>query len=363
MMLRFFTLFGLLLLLACASPLKKYNNQDYNGAAKAALKNLQKGKAVNQSENILEKSMLRIIEDNAQSIAESRNSEDISDWEKALRQSEKLQEKILAVEPYLGNLFAEDMDRLSEEDQLTKEKLFNHYYTYGIEQLDQSINSGYKIPAQRAYSSFIKANEYGDFALDSLAALCVDYGTLVYHVDAGAIFQLSQEWEIDRMFENVTRESGRFLQVFYNTNVRGIDCGLEVDFGSLDFRIVQNRETLNFEQEVQDGFRSETDTLGQTIRIPIYRTVSGGVVINRQKRIGEWAASVRVRAYTRNCGLQSRDFASRSESEAVEYEIFGDERAVPDEYRRGGEGNLVSEDEMAEDMLENIYSNFIGFYF
>lgn len=365
MILRYFPLLSFILLLACASPMKKYNKQDYIGAARSSLKNLQKGKAVNQSENILEKSMIHIVAQASREIEAMRNSGKISKWGKALKESEKLQEKIVAVEPYLGDRFTADLERLISDDVATMEKLYHHYYYQGIEQLDRSIGTNLKIHARNAYSSFSTASRYGNNTtrLDSLMDICIEYGRLLYNVDAGATFEISQEWEIDRMFEDVEQESDYLLAVYYKANVPGIDCELEVDFSSLDFRIEEDRETLDFEKEVQDGFRTETDTSGNSVRVPVYVMVQAEVEINRRIRRGEWQAGVRIRAYSPNCELDDQYFGSQRESEAVEYNIFGDERAVPDKYRRGGKGRLVSENDMAEEMLEDIYRDFIDYYF
>ncbi len=362
---RYLFFFFILCGLSCATPQKKLKKQDYLGASKSALKEIKKGKNPRENKLVLEKAMTAILAEGVPIVEELSGIQDVNSLEKAIKKSASLQEKITAANQYLIGVFDEDKNNLIELDQQNSILIYDISFAAGQADLRESISSGYKQPAIDAYYHFVKASRYTyeTQLLDSLKEVCIDYGTFIYQVKAGATFDIGENWDIDREFDNVERFSGDFLEVYYDGIVSDADCRIEVDFRDLDFDIEEDKETLRFEKEIIDGYDVEVDTAGVETEIPIYKTIEGGVVVTKIVRVGSWEANVRISNSTKNCGLRDNFFSASRQSEIFEYETFGDERAIPSEYEDGRSDDLVSEDDMTEEMLEEIYDAFVRAYF
>ena len=346
--------------LSCASPQKRLKKQDYQGAYKAAIKELKKGKNPRDNKVILQKGLSAVLAEKIPVVKQLSNSEQVKDLEKALKESNGLQDKITEADQYLRGAFDESKNDLVQLDEQNSQAIYDISFAAGQSKLAESISTGYKEPAINAHAHFEKARQYTRETqkLDSLMNVCYEYGTYIYVVSARG-----DSWDINRQFDDVEGYSGAFLEVYYDRFVSDVDCEIAIDFRDLDFDLDEDDETLRFEKEIVDGYDVEVDTAGVETEIPIYKTVEGGVVVTKIERVGTWEASVRVRRSRQNCGLSDNSFSAERRSEIFEYETFGDERAIPSEYEDGRSGKLVSEDDMEEEMLEEIYADFVRTYF
>lgn len=352
-------------LLACSSPQKRLAKGDYDGAYKRALRSLEGNNKKSQDRTTLETALSEIIIREWKSLEALRNTGEADQLEKSLKKSKKLQEKIEKAKPYLNATFDQDLENIQAADENTREELYYAYLRFGKEDLTKAISDGNKFLAQDAHGFFAKAKQYDreEAPLDSLMDACYKYGVLVYNVEANASFDLTMNWEISRIFDNVTSEGNDFLKIYYDKSMSGVDCDIEVDFRNLDFDEYEEYTTETFTREIEDGYITEIDTFGNEIEIPIYTTIEGSVRIITKRRVGTWEARVDVDTRSSNCRLSDEIFRASRESRVEHYELSGDEAAIPNEYKVAFPEDLEDEDDLAEEMLEDIYADFVRYYF
>lgn len=364
------TLFFLLslsfLLTQCATPQKKLEKQDYEGAYKLALRQLKANKKnYQENQRILVKALEKIVENQLSAIQTNANSADVSRMEKAISSSETLMDKIQEATPYIHDEFIADFQTLDQIRLDVSFELYDFYLKEGLIQLEKAIEYGQKKQAQAAYIDFKNARKYIDeqnTELDSLEALAIEYGQVIYQVEAEAPFELMYQWEIDRRFEDVVNYSSTFYKIFYEGGTSQIDCRIELRFGSLRDNITERSQLSSFEQQIEDGSETVTDTSGNVSRVPIYRTVRGSVTTITKTKTLTWEADAYASGNS-NCDVSNSHFSASRISEIEEYRLEGDERAIPDQYKNRFEQDFENENDMAAVLLDQIYQDFLGYYF
>ncbi|MFT4760974.1 MAG: hypothetical protein ACI9LN_002954, partial [Saprospiraceae bacterium] len=361
----FTTLIFLLSILSCSSPQKKFTEGDYPAAFKSALKNLKNDKkATDADRDILLRALDKIYLAEGKEISFYENSAGLDNLEKAFKINKALLDKIEKANPYLGDKFAFNYQQSVEQEQILRGELIDGFLQFGAEDLDASIDNGNKFLAQDAFKKFRKAEKYGaaKTGLDSLYQLCYEYGTIVYRVSANTSFNISYNWKIDRMFENV-RSNHNFMTIFYERNTDNIDCDIEISFRSLSFNESETTNTQNFEEAVVTGYETVTDTSGFTSQREIRTNIKGKVETTTITKKAQWRVDVSIKGYSNNCRLSGSSWCLGTESKEEEVELSGDLRAIPETYRPSAASNLASDSDMAEDLIEDIYNQFRREYF
>lgn len=362
-----FAIFFLILLFnQCATPQKKLENKDYEGAYKVALRQL-KGNKKNQQENqrILVKALEKLLEQNKPIIQANAHSGDVERMEKAVTASEDLMNKIEEATPYMNGDFVAEFRELDQFRIDISFELYDFYLKEGLIQLEKAIEYGEKKEAQAAYADFKAARKYIDeqsSELDSLEQLAIEYGQVIYQVEATAPFELMHQWEIDRRFEDVKGESSPFYKILYEGRGHQVDCYLEVRFGSLRDRIEERSQTERFEEQIVDDYETVVDAEGNSSQRPIYKTVQGSVDIVTRMKTLTWEAEVNTRG-NKYCNLSDTRLSAARISEIEEYKLTGDERAIPDRYKTRFSTDFEREEDMAANLLEQIYQEFLNYYF
>lgn len=355
-----------LLFVTCTTPKKKFDKGDFKGAYNSALKNLKNDKkATDLNRDILIKSLDKIYLTTRKDIAFYEHSEDLREVEKALDINTELLIKIKKALPYLDGKFDFNYQKTLEKDRELADILIHEYMVIGQENLSASMDVGDKFLAQKAFRNFKKAEKFGalDWNLDSLYQLCYDHGTLVYRVSANAPFEILFNWKIDRTFDNVTSAGNNFKRVVYESSANDIDCDIDVQFGSLQYRTLDNVNTQTFRESIVDGYETVTDTSGNIIRQEIRVDIEGTVNIIETTKIAEWKADISVSGYSDNCRLSGTTLFGNAESKATRHELSGDERAIPQRYKSNFPDELENDKDMAEAILEGIYRQFVDRYF
>jgi hypothetical protein len=359
--------FSLLLLMACASPMKQLKKGNYEKAYKQANNQLKRGKSVNENTKVLKKSLTKIIAVESAYKEKLKNSNQIEDLEKAYGVNLGLQDKIENAFTYVQDgTFQQDFDGLLTEADWMKNEIASAYYGFGQSGLEQAIEMNDKFAARDAYTDFLSAEKYGyhSDSLDILKEKALEFSQLIYTVEAEAVFGIIYEWRIDRQFERIENYSNSFQRIVYEkNNVEGVDCQIEIEFSNLDFNNNENSRTEIFSQQIQTGTTSVTDADGNVTQVPVYSTVEGSVNIITRVRAAEWEININVRSGSHNCKIRGDRFSRRLVAEVEEYYTSGDIRAIPPEYRNVGSGNMPTDDQMAEELLEIIYREVVRMYF
>ncbi len=356
----------LIFTVACKTADKALSDRNYDKAYKLSMKALKKEKSVKENKSILEKSLAQIIKREQVEISERSNSEDLKNWDKALKVNLDLQEKIEKASNYLGNVYGNEYNQLQSDYTELRDELGDVYFTLGLEDLEKAIPANDKLMAQDAYHHFVKSEKYGkqSEALDSLKAESLDAGLLIYLVDADGSFDYS--WEINRKFDDIETYSNSFRELIYDRQVSGVDCAIDISFGRIDVSYDEDSSSRNFQESVLVGTETQVDTAGNETEVNIYETVEGTVYTVEQTKFVRWDLSLDVRAQTGNCVLRSDNFSETVTSTIEEYRLDGDERAIPDRYKRARSGlddDFDDTDDMAEELIDRLYREVVGALF
>ena len=359
------TLLLLICFTACVSPKKKFDAGDYEAAFKAALNNMKnEKKATPADQDFLVKSLDKIYLADRKEIGYHETANYWKEWEKAYKINNDLLDKIEAANSYVDDKFTFNYQKTLDKEAELRNSLADELMKIGQEYLDASIATGNKFLAQDAFNYFRKAEKYGVSNIDliPLYQLCYDYGTIVYRVSAYAPFDITYNWDIDRTFENV-RSNRNFSQVLYEQNAPNIDCDIQLDFKSLDIDETRREISQDFEESIITGYDTVTDTSGFTTRQEIRETIRGTVKTTNITKKASWRVYVYIKGYSNNCRLSESNWCVGTESQIEKYNLSGDRRAIPQTYKGGAFDNLRSDDDMAEELLDDIFRWFQNEYF
>ncbi len=353
-----------LLLISCSSPQKALENQNYSKAFRKSLKKVKSKKATSRDKKILMESLRQLLAQNDREIEIRESGIPPKDWVDALKYIEDSQEKIRKAAPYTRFDFTEIDSKLADKETKITKNIYGFYLRGGNQNLDESKRTGEKFKAQKAFEFFNNAKRYTNDTrqLDQLMAECVRFGKVIYSINSDAPFGLS--WEVDRAFSNFERESNHFLEVNFDRIMSNADCDINLDFRDFDIgygqRTVENRQ---FQEEVEAGFRTERDTSGNEIRIPLYETVYGQVRVEELSKIAVGEIWVNVYANNQNCPLRDTRIENEVVNVVERHTITGDRRAIPNNYDDSFQDELMQDDDIAEELIDLLYQEISNYIF
>ncbi|MEM9549080.1 MAG: hypothetical protein AAGA77_24040, partial [Bacteroidota bacterium] len=154
-----------------------------------------------------------------------------------------------------------------------------------------------------------------------------------------------------------------FVQIVYDNNSIKSDCEVELDFSRLDVDERSENSSRNYTKEILDGYRTETDTSGNSVQVPIYKEVSGTVTTRRITKTVSWRVDVEINRSTNNCDLREERFTEEVEDKIEIYELSGDERAIPNEFKDSSNQELKDTDDMVEDLIDDLYRRVRNYFY
>ncbi|MCG8331718.1 MAG: hypothetical protein MI974_28795 [Chitinophagales bacterium] len=394
-LLRFSFSMGILLCIisSCTSPQKLYESGEYEKAYKMALRKLEKDKSDIESLEVLRASLQqmldkgenklvydytiqefqkglgnretrealviaidRMLEYENELIVELIASDDAKDWEKALAKIEDVKEMLEYSAPYLDEQFSAEYEQLKRETSEQTDRLYEFYFTRGQERMYLRDSIGLKSYARQAYYDFSKAKKYSleNEQLNQLIKTARTKAIVNYYVEPSTIWMISNSWEVNRIFDDIAGENG-FKRVNYNGIMSNKDCTISLNFDSPDIDINTSSRTRDFSEQIIVDYEVETDTSGIETKTPIYETIRGEVEIQEKTKTIELDLNVNITSHTKDCDCSGGRFSASASSTITTYELSGDERAIPSEYKNGYEESFEDEDDLIEEALESLY--------
>lgn len=353
------------LLLSCATPQKSFEKGNYKKAYATSLKKVKNRKANSSDKRILLESLRRIVEENMAFINANEHSDSPRDLKETLKMINSTQSKINEVKQYTKIEFDESLLELDDKEAEITDVLYNHFFNGGLYLLKEAKNGGQKVSAQEAYARFVEAEEYRPSnELDSLKKVAVETGLMKYQVNADAPFAMTFDWEIDRVFGEIERESHLFLEVNYDRFGSDADCQIEVEFRNLEIFETRNiTNQMEFQEEVILRYETVTDTSG-TREIPVRGTVYATLRVTEFTKSVITDVDIDIDSNSSDCNLRGNSFSRRFDAVVQENEITGDERAVPSQYRRyESREDLPRDNELVEELIREVYGEFLNLYF
>ncbi|MCB0582248.1 MAG: hypothetical protein KDD10_23415 [Phaeodactylibacter sp.] len=350
---------------ACSSPQNALENQDYDKAFKLALAGLNKGKDEKANRTILQQSLERIIEQQAAVRQRLSGSDSPESWKEGLNLAYGLQSKVKEARAFLPGAFEREAQALPQQARWFRTRLYNHYFQEGQDNLARSDSTGRKAYAQWAYGDFSKAREYDEAPsarLDSLIRTAYNKGIVYYQVDIDAPFN-PHTWEINRIFSELEDMSGGFLRVSVDKPFKNPDCAIEIRLGPIEIDIDEELGEEDFNKEVILEYKTVTDSVGNESKVPVYGTAEGAVTTIIKTKTVAWEADVNIEARTPDCELSGGNFEASTAATIREIHVSGDERAIPEKYLNAPAEEFIEEDDMAEQVLRDLYEQVIRAYF
>ncbi len=349
---------------ACSSPQKSFDKGDYEKAYKSALKNIKKGKKSRKDKVLLNKSFNELVKQKSNEAERYLRSNDLGDWEMAYLEYDDLLDLYYDGKVQLDNSHDARLAIIQREQDTLGVDIARNYYELGSMSMDGYYEEYNKAYAQDAFLYYEKTALYdADYpAIDSLREDAFDLAVVNVLVEVNAPFERIYEWEIDRRFSDIERESEGFYEISYERNLTNVDCTLEVDFSSIDSYASEDRSAQRFSEEIEDGYETRVDTSGNSTRVPLYRTVTGEVTTIREILTYRWRVAVSVFGSRDFCDFRNRNFETQEETFRERYEISGDRRAIPSGYE-SSRGDFDDEDDIVDEMIDDLYREISNYYF
>lgn len=355
-----FTVFAI----ACSSPQKSFDKGDYEKAYKSALKNMKKGKSSRKDKVLLNKSFNEIVKERTNEAEKYLRSNQLEDWELAYLEYDDLLDLYYDGKAQLDNSHDARMVIIETDVDTLGLDIARNYYELGTMSMDGYYEDYNKAYAQDAFVSYQKTALYDPDhpAIDSLMEDAFELGLVKVLVEANAPFERRYDWEIDRRFSDIERESEGFYQISYERNLIEVDCTLDVDFSNIDSYAREDRSVQRFSEEIEDGYETRVDTSGNSTRVPLYRSVTGEVVTIREILTFRWRAAVSVYGSRDYCDFRNRNFEAEEETVRERYELSGDRRAIPSGYE-SSRGDFDDEDDIVDELIDDLYREISNYYF
>lgn len=354
------------LFLACnKSALEKFNDKNFEGAINVAVKEIEKGNDISRNKNILNKSLKSLLQKTNEDQKSNLNSISASKWEKALSRLQSVESYFFKSRFYMDEENIKSYSDLKSKNQNLNKDIGDNYKNEGIANLNIAKSENNKAKARKAKDSFDKAKKYleNDNDLDGLIQECYKYGTQNIYIEGDSRFGGISNYDIDRTFDGLERESQDFLNIKYERRIDDEDCRMYIEIQPIDYRDQNTTSRKDFSEKIQDGYETKTDSEGNTIKVPKYITVNGSVIITRQKRIAKGEARVDIKSSSNNCEFSDRDFNHSIESNIEKYDIIGDQRAIPSQYKYNSNQSHKSERDIEDEMLRYFYDQIRSNYF
>ncbi len=356
-----------ILLLACNSPRKLLESGNYEKAFQKALNSLQKEKGTREDKNILIKAFNEMHKETSASKEQLGDFQNIDDAIIAYDNISALNEHYTQAKQWLKNDYESKMSTLQTEQEELRVSIAESYWTYAQEDITLYKESSRKAAAQSAYANLQQVKSYrGEYPdLDQLIDAMYQSSIINVAIYATERFGRWNEWDIDREFDDLARRDRGWYRFDYKPlNTEDFDCVMEIQLYDLDLNRFERSNVENFSKEIEDGYTTKVDTSGNTINVPIYRTVTGSASVNTLTTVVEWSAAVQWSSPNGDCDFYPQRFSEEEDESCQIIQTSGDERAIPSQYlNQFSNVNCDFEDDLKEEVLEDLVDAISREYF
>ncbi|MFT6781058.1 MAG: hypothetical protein ACJA1A_000977 [Saprospiraceae bacterium] len=308
--------FGLLLLCfeSCKSPAELLENGSYNQAFDKAVKEVKKGKDIDQNITVIEKSVdIKVASALRYAVIKSQGG-NVKDWINTQTKLYQALEEVGRANILLKGMINEPYDELCSVKKDIDYQIVEHYYDKGHDYLDDYYNQEQKVDARNAYFSFVECEKFeGQSFFPNLA----DDKEDAYQ--NGIVYYVSDYGNIGgRLFlEPLPRDAG-FKP----------DCDISIDHGFVSFSTSENDDEDVQTKTIETGQESVTDTSGNTTYIPIMAKIEATIITKIITVTAQVTTQLRSTNITGQCFVSSSSFTTEISDTYEEVSVVGDERAL-----------------------------------
>ncbi len=337
---------------SCSSPQKLYEKGKYFKAFDSVLGDLKEGKKDRKDVVLLNKSFSKMIDMAKDEMYLLNDGYKVNDLSHNFKQYHEVDKRYTKGRTYLDDENDVKYERFSAD----KKQLVNDAYEEGKALMVYFEESKNKSDARNAYYHFELVKEHGN-GYNDIKQLLFDAkrsAIVIYNVDADLDSDFTYQWDVDRKFDDLEGESG-FVRIVYDNHFVTSDCFVQLDFSRLDIDESNDESYKNYSKKILEGYKTETDTSGNTTQIPIYNEVSGSVTTKAIKKTVAWRVDLEIINSSQNCKLREDRFRASVEDRVEIFELSGDERAIPDEFKNNSNNRLEDTDDMVEELIDELY--------
>ena len=306
----------LLGLLSCSSPSKALEKGRSKKAIRLAKSDLRKNKNITENITILNVAAHDEIDKVLASNTNKLSSPEVKDWIKVQNNYFGLLENIGEANQLSNGEVSEPYDRLCEHKTELDYKIADHYYQEGEEQLLAYHRSNEKSMARQAYGRYNLAQEYG---ADKYYADIQE--KLDYCVEHGRVYYIAYDYSPSNdLFFRPLSESPHDVEA---------DCVFSSSRSGYTTSETSSTSEKKYEERVQIGQESETDTSGIVTYTPIYEYVYAYKNTTDITVTLSTTTSVNVKNQTGQCHVRSWNFSKTVSDSYEEITFTGDSRAFP----------------------------------
>ena len=223
----------------------------------------------------------------------------------------------------------------------------------GKQNLHIAINENNKRQSQSAYNAFEKAKKYGADVNDLLQK-SMQHSLITYNVK-GIAAEIRYQILVDERFVGVEDINRKFKKFHYNNDAANEDCTITIAFDRFQDIKEDRRETESFQKQVQTGSTTETDANGNEKEIATYGTVYGTAVKIQKMKTFTCQITLSATSTSNNCDVVNKQIVETVTVSAMEINVSGDERALPQEYQRFTPQMLPTDRDIVEQLIEQAY--------
>lgn len=347
---------------ACGGAKALYQKGKYDKVISNLDSKAQRGKLQGDDKEILSKSIEAWAKSKAESLNASMDSDDYKVWKKSLKSLDDIHSRQSQFKNYRqlrqADLPYVDVPAYSRE---FNGLLFDYYHTGFDKQFERFHQTGDKNEVIDAYTLLSNMKKYTDNRgyIDSLEQICLDLGHRYFRVSIENN-TFGNQFTFNTNFQNrISLFNSQWNTYDNSLNPAKVDYDIIVTLTNIDTDFSENSRRQSYSRQIEDGYRTETDTSGNTTQIPIYRTATAEV------RETEYRFAAQTRAYLEIFDVQNnRRVVSENvrdekyDSETFAYLESGEEAAVPSNVRLdrqpGAFGPDYDYDDLVEDSLEDL---------
>ncbi len=342
----------------CKSVDKLYEKGDYIGAFKKALNALEKSnKAEAKNKTWLNKSYVKLDQQLMDDYDDIKATIKLSEKERSYLRSEDIITTVLEGRRYLSESNKSQLDNLLNLQAKVRGDIAAELNKNADAIMESVPQTGDKRKAAEALQIYQRLSRvYGLHQADKIDR-AVGYATFYYNFRVDHGFNLWYSSQMDGTFDDIESECEAGIVVTYRGNDKNIDCDVEVEFSNLDEQRDESASSTNYQENIEDGYTTRTDTSGKVIKTPIFRNVTATVYRNVERITYSFQIDCDVNRRSKWCEWSDERFNVSRYSEVIRYRLDGDRRAVPASVLNNlnTEGRHLRKDDMVQDLIREAF--------
>jgi hypothetical protein len=360
----------LMVLVGCQSIEELFQAGEYEKAFNAADRRLGQKPQEEKTLVLLEQSLEALITAQQEQFATLSGESEPAQWEKALDAVASMDKYLTKARAHIPDVYLEEQAQWWKDALALEEELYYHYLALGKNQLKQSLAEDNPRVGQNAYFNLRRVIRYQKDHFEEVDSLqnylseAQQAGTIYYKVAINGGFNIGLRMKVEQAFMDLNRKGGLFIDVEEVFIATGGDCAIDINFGEFEANSRESSSKKDFEERLIVDYLVQTDTSGNEFEEPVYADVTGTVETVTSTKIGSWEVRVDVRRSTANCHIFSERYREEVTSTIEYYRLSGDERAIPDRFKRNSfKEEHTSDEDLAEEALDNLVQSIYRGYF